>query len=149
SNCAGACSTCTNCPSNAQQPGKAGQKDSSAQTANGAKAEGDGKRPTSSTGLASDPLSGSDSQMATEKTLTRVSGKEGDEGTSSVETVAAGSGQAAELRRERDEKEREYVKQIEAALDADSVPIERRRVVRSYFEEIRKSDESKVNGGEN
>ena len=66
-----------------------------------------------------------------------------------METVAAGSGQAAELRRERDEKEREYVKQIEAALDADSVPIERRRVVRSYFEEIRKSDESKVNGGEN
>ena len=150
SNCAGACSTCTaNCPSNAQQPGGAGQKDSSAQTANGAKAEGDGKRPTSSTGLASDPLSGSDSQMATEKTLTRVSGKEGDEGASSVETVASGSGQAAELRRERDEKEREYVKQIEAALDADSVPIERRRVVRSYFEEIRKSDEPEVNGGEN
>ena len=39
--------------------------------------------------------------------------------------------------RERDLDERGYAKQIEAALDADDIPIERRQVARDYFEKLR------------
>ena len=148
SNCAGACSTCTaNCPSKSQQKDANGQKQTGNQKTNG-QATGDGKRPTGSTGLASDPLSGSDSQIDTTKTLTRVSGKEGKEGVSSIETAKANEGQAAVAQRERDEKEREYVKQIEAALDDDNVPFERRRIVRAYFEGIRAESENRTPSGE-
>ena len=47
------------------------------------------------------------------------------------EAVAVAAG------RERDLDEREYAKQIEAALDADNIPLERRKVAREYFEKLR------------
>lgn len=139
SNCAGACSTCTsNCDSSTQKEGSPQQQNQGSQQS-GKKAGGDGKRPTGALGISSDPLSGNDSQLDTDKTLTRVSGKENAEGASTVEKSGASEGAASSVQREFDEEEREYVKRIEMELDADSVPLERRRVVRAYFENARNS----------
>ncbi|MBQ9875185.1 MAG: hypothetical protein IJM30_12065 [Thermoguttaceae bacterium] len=141
SNCAGACSTCAAaCPSSSQgAPGE--QKKAQNASAQGKSQKGEAKKPTDSIALASDPLSGEDSETDATKVLTKVSGNEGDEGDSEVETAKASEGGSSRAVRERDERDREFAKRVEEALDADSTPLERRRVVRAYFEEIRESVE--------
>lgn len=151
SNCAGACATCTqNCSSKgAQNNGKktkSGNK-SGASASGGASSA----RPLgASQSVASDPLGGQDSQLRINKELTQIAGKEGEEGDSTKEIVRSDDAalQDQEAQRVRDEEAREFSKQIEATLDAEEIPLERRRVVRDYFEAIRVDATSQLQSGE-
>ena len=137
SNCAGACATCEqNCPSSGAS---SGDKQSSGQSGAGQKQSGGGSGAQSleSSSLASDPLAGKDSQLNSTRNLTKVEGRESEEGDSSAERIESSEAVAVAAGRERDLDEREYAKQIEAALDADNIPLERRKVAREYFEKLR------------
>ena len=152
SNCAGACASCTqNCSSKgAQNNGKKAQSGNKS----GANASGGASsaRPLgASQSVASDPLGGQNSQLRTNKELTQITGKEGEEGDSTKEIVRSDEAalQDQEAQRVRDEEAREFSKQIEAALDAEEIPLERRRVVRDYFEALRADEASQARNGEN
>ncbi|MBQ8363094.1 MAG: hypothetical protein IJX36_04085, partial [Thermoguttaceae bacterium] len=149
SNCAGACASCTqNCPSKgAQNNGKKAQAGSK----NGASGGASNSRPLgASQSVASDPLGGQNAQLQVNKELTQVSGKEGEEGDSTKEIIRSDDAalQDQEAQRLRDEEAREFSKQIEATLDAEEIPLERRRVVRDYFEAIRVDATSQPQNGE-
>ena len=136
SNCAGACATCEqNCPSSGTQQANnnAGKNASAGQAQKG----GSDAKSLESSALASDPLAGKDEKLDSTRNLTKISGKENEEGDSTAERVQSSEAVAVEAVRERDLDEREYAKQIEAALDADDIPIERRQVARDYFEKLR------------
>ncbi len=139
SNCAGACATCeANCSSKPQSQSGQG---------NGRKsATGSNARPTgASPNVPADPLSGQDARLQTTRNLTQVEGQEGLEGESTKEIIRSDkSTQNQEAQRVRDDEEREFAKQIEAALDAEEIPFERRRVVRDYFESIRVGESANV-----
>jgi len=153
SNCAGACASCTqNCSSKgAQNNGKKAQSGNKS----GANASGGASsaRPLgASQSVAADPLGGQNTQLRTNKELTQIAGKEGEEGDSTKEIVRSDEAalQDQEAQRVRDEEAREFSKQIEATLDAEEIPLERRRVVRDYFEAIRVDATSQSqNGGTN
>lgn len=152
SNCAGACASCTqNCSSKgAQNNGKKAQSGNKS----GANASGGASsaRPLgASQSVASDPLGGQNTQLRTNKELTQIAGKEAEEGDSTKEIVRSDEAalQDQEAQRVRDEDAREFSKQIEAALDAEEIPLERRRVVRDYFEAIRADEASQAQNGEN
>ncbi|MBQ6827804.1 MAG: hypothetical protein IJO46_07300 [Thermoguttaceae bacterium] len=103
--------------------------------------------------VASDPLGGQNTQLRTNKELTQIAGKEAKEGDSTKEIIRSDDGalQDQEAQRVRDEEAREFSKQIEATLDAEEIPLERRRVVRDYFEAIRvdETSQSQPQKGEN
>lgn len=140
-NCAGACATCNqNCASKSQQ----GDRNARQRSQNGASGGASNARPLGdSGGLASDPLSGQNARLQAKYEPTRVEGREGAEGDASKEIVRFDDGalQSQKTQRVRDDEEREFSKRIEAALDAEEIPLERRRVVRDYFEAIRADDE--------
>ncbi len=143
SNCAGACATCeANCPSKPQSQSGQGKGQKSASGSSG----GSNERPLgASPTVAADPLGGDDAQLQTTRNLTQVEGQEGLEGESTKEIIRSDEPtQNQEAQRVRDDKEREFEKQIEAAMDAEEIPLERRRVVRDYFESIRASEASDV-----
>lgn len=136
SNCAGACATCeANCPSKPQSQAGQGKGQKSATGSSG----GANQRPLgASPNVAADPLSGRDAQLQTTRSLTQVEGQEGLEGESTKEVIRSDApSQRQEAQRVRDAADREFEKQIEATLDAEEIPLERRRVVRDYFEAIR------------
>lgn len=150
SNCAGACATCTqNCSSKgAQNNGKKTQSGDK----NGASGGASNSRPLgASQSVASDPLGGQNAQLQVNKELTQIAGKEGEEGDSTKEIIRSDEAalQDQEAQRVRDEEAREFSKQIEATLDAEEIPLERRRVVRDYFEAIRNDATSQPEKDEN
>lgn len=155
SNCAGACGSCAQNAANQQAGNKNGAEKSQgaksgAQTAQSS-GQGSGKSNAKSleSSSASDPLSGKDVKLDSERNLTRLVGSENEEGDSQVERVRTNdSSVAVEAVRERDDAEREYEKQLEAALDDDNIPLERRRVAREYFEALRASQNAEEGDAE-
>ena len=156
SNCAGACASCTqNCSSKgAQNNVKKAQPGNQNGNKSGASGGASSARPLgASQSVASDPLGGQNTQLRTNKELTQIAGKEAKEGDSTKEIIRSDDGalQDQEAQRVRDEEAREFSKQIEATLDAEEIPLERRRVVRDYFEAIRvdETSQSQPQKGEN
>lgn len=152
SNCAGACASCTqNCSSKgAQNNGKKAQPGNQNGNKSGASGGASSARPLgASQSVASDPLGGQNTQLRTNKELTQIAGKEAEEGDSTKEIVRSDEAalQDQEAQRVRDEEAREFSKQIEATLDAEEIPLERRRVVRDYFEAIRVDATSQSQNG--
>lgn len=153
SNCVGACASCTqNCSSkSAQNNGKKAQPRSQSGNKSGASGGASSARPLgASQSVASDPLGGQNSQLQVNKELTQVAGKEGEEGDSTKEIIRSDDAalQDQEAQRIRDEEAREFSKQIEATLDAEEIPLERRRIVRDYFEAIQNDTTSQPQNGE-
>ena len=156
SNCAGACASCTqNCSSKgAQNNVKKAQPGNQNGNKSGASGGASSARPLgASQSVASDPLGGQNTQLRINKELTQIAGKEAKEGDSTKEIIRSDDGalQDQEAQRVRDEEAREFSKQIEATLDAEEIPLERRRVVRDYFEAIRvdETSQSQPQKGEN
>ena len=146
SNCAGACGSCAQNSANQQSGGKNGGQDavksqdanSNAQSAQKGSNHSGAKSLESST--ASDPLSGKDVKLDSERNLTQLTGSENEKGDSQVERLSTtDSTVSIETVRERDDANREYEKQLEAALDDDNIPLERRRIARDYFDALRTS----------
>ncbi len=155
SNCAGACGSCAQNSANQQSGGKNGGQ--AADKSQGAKSGAQsGQKSSTQSGVkslesssASDPLSGKDVKLNSERNLTQLKGSENEEGDSQVERLrTSDSSVSVEAVRERDDADREYEKQLEATLDDDNIPLERRRVAREYFEALRASQNAQESEAE-
>jgi hypothetical protein len=112
--------------SNSLAKGKTTKRSSNASTSAGAKEAGN--------------IRGAQTELDSERRLDYLKGQLGTVGESDKETVSSAEGEAELAERAVREQLQEYVKQSEAVLEAESIPVGRRQVIRRYFEQIRPAD---------
>lgn len=128
SNCAGACASCElNCSNKNEKGGKSVAKGASDSAAAGSE-------------TASNPLTGYQNMVETERELHQIKGEAAEDGSSAKRVTKTDERPDEKIKTEYRDSSPTFQQESENVLLDEDIPLDRREVIRTYFESIRPSE---------